>query len=106
MKAGQFIAEIEVDTSVSAPTEIHAYMNGEQEDVWYPNGWEVVAINKDGSNANALITSDESNNTIVINVQSDSMDNKIMRVCVTPKGVDFDCNGFKKTTTEPSFFQM
>jgi hypothetical protein len=100
LMAGQFVADIEIDTSISAPTEIFALKNAE--DAWYPNGWEVVALNADGSTAPATITSDETNNKISIEVKKNSMDSNIMRVCVTPKNVSINCSGYTATKSEIS----
>lgn len=36
--AGHFTAEIEIDTSLEVPTEIHLWSIGEES--WYPNGFD------------------------------------------------------------------
>jgi len=87
--AGTFEADIQIDTSISAPTEIHALINGspsaaDQEAVitWYPNGVNVEVTSSSGDpKADVQVNG----NTVSVSVTDSSFDNQTVTVKLTPK---------------------
>lgn len=39
---GDFKTEIKIDTSIDAPTEIHALINADDDYAWYSNGFHIT----------------------------------------------------------------
>lgn len=83
--AGTFEAKIIVDTSVSAPTVVHALVNEVHGQTWYPNGVDVKVLSgeKDLPTLNAQIS--WSGNDLMILVNQDAYDGKEIIISLTPK---------------------
>ena len=94
LKAGQFVADMIVDTSITAPTLIHALKNAPL--AWYPQGWELSVLKADGTAATLTNkTEDTVNNKISFQINQSALEGKTVRICVTPVGQKLDCHGFK-----------
>lgn len=95
------MTEVELDTSIDAPTVIHALQSNESGwTAWYPNSFDVQVI--DATNGASLISKIDLQivgNEISIKTTDKSLDGKTMRVCVTPKGVGLNCAGYKKASS-------
>jgi len=86
--AGTFTADIKVDTTVTAPTEIHTLLNGtpsaaDPEAVisWYPNGVDIEV-----SDPTAEVSQD--GNTVSVLVKDPAMDEQVITITVTPKAAE------------------
>lgn len=99
LKAGQFVAEIEVDSNVEAPSVLHAFQYGPEgmngSETWYPNGFDVTYASPEGlatPKISNVVNEEAGSNDFGFQVQDQNFDGKVLRICVTPKGVDMDCN--------------
>lgn len=99
MKEGQFVTEIQLDSSINAPTVIHA-LHGENNQIgaWYPQGFDVITVDSEGSpikGEHMLMNVSSEFNELHLQATHESLDDKVVRICITPKGVEMDCSGFK-----------
>lgn len=99
LKKAQFVAEIELDTTIDAPTVIHALHDFQ--DAWYPKGWDVEVMDTAGRPIVGVTTvSDQIKNTITITAKKTSTDSTSMRVCVKPKYTSLDCKNYEYKPAE------
>lgn len=64
LEPGTFTGSIKIDTSIDAPTEVHAFSgkNGDFSYAWYPNGFDFSVIPDPNNNIEPeLTTSTEGN---------------------------------------------
>lgn len=106
LKAGQFMAEVEVDASIEAPSVLHAFQWGSEgmngEDTWYPNGYDVIfgASNDEKVPAVETLKTEDGTNDFNFRVQQQNFDGKVLRICVTPKDVPMDCGSIRSHQQE------
>lgn len=80
---GTFHASIIIDSSIDAPTEIHAFQDAESQVNWYPNGYNLELSTT--SKVKPEIKKSIQGNTVFIQVMNSEFDGQRLIVDITPK---------------------
>ena len=82
-KDGVFSADVKIDTSLTAPTQVFAQLDATKSYCWYPHGYD-MEISSKGS-VKAKTTHSVDGNRISIAVTNPEFNGQVLTVKITPK---------------------